>query len=127
MAFPGLGHVYLRSWRRALGWFLLGPVTVLWLVWSGVLPESLFQTGTSVQAILDAYEAMPLAAKATLFLTRVLSVVDAYLLARRAQLRERSDSVACPACGGELDAELDFCPWCTTRFADLEQAETPTQ
>jgi endogenous inhibitor of DNA gyrase (YacG/DUF329 family) len=22
----------------------------------------------------------------------------------------------CPECGKELDPELDFCPWCTTRF-----------
>ncbi|QZY00977.1 zinc ribbon domain-containing protein [Halobaculum rubrum] len=33
--------------------------------------------------------------------------------------REPSDTAeapACPNCGKDLDADLDFCPWCTTRL-----------
>lgn len=31
------------------------------------------------------------------------------------------EAPACPNCGKELDADLDFCPWCTTR---LDWADT---
>jgi hypothetical protein len=27
-----------------------------------------------------------------------------------------SGSTECPECGKELDPDLDFCPWCTTRL-----------
>jgi predicted amidophosphoribosyltransferase len=31
------------------------------------------------------------------------------------------EDATCPNCGGELDEEIDFCPWCTMRF----ETETP--
>ena len=32
--------------------------------------------------------------------------------------REDYNKKRCPHCGKELDPDLDFCPWCTTRLAD---------
>ncbi|MFC6795806.1 zinc ribbon domain-containing protein [Halobaculum halobium] len=34
------------------------------------------------------------------------------------------EAPACPNCGKELDADLDFCPWCTTRL-DWADAGSP--
>ncbi|MGQ4554449.1 DUF7575 domain-containing protein [Halobellus sp. GM3] len=150
----GLGHVYLRRWKRGLGWFTAAvAVSVLF-----VPPEAtqeLFSGGGNPVALAPALA------------VGVASVADAYVLARSQQRRARAtagrarqsglerdpadvgngqspvdaeispaDDDAgpaaavtvgssaptgasdCPHCGKELDPDLDFCPWCTTRLTD---------
>lgn len=138
----GLGHVYLRRWKRGLGWFVVAVVA------SGLLvpPEA-------ARALLSG-SGGDVATLAPLLAIGVASVADAYVLAR---LRQReadgrpdeaptapasgsgsasgaggnvavaagsaavegssgSDGTECPECGRELDPELDFCTWCTARL-----------
>jgi len=115
---PGVGHVYIRMWGRALGWFGLYFLATQFLVPETARPESL-----SLSALSDAAGAVP--AGVTLLLTAItaLNVVDAYLATRRHNRRRRPSSAAptCPECGREVDGDLEFCHWCT---ASLEQ-DTP--
>jgi len=114
LAIAGLGHVYLRSWGRAAGWFTI-------ILGSGLALVGAFGDPTASVSELPALVVYPLVG---LF---VLSAVDAYVLARRS--RDTSPGAAggapnpegdaeaadgtCPHCGREVDESLDFCHWCT--------------
>jgi len=137
----GLGHFYLRRWRRGLGWFLVAVVTSVFFV-----------PADAARALLSGGGGDP-ATLFPMFVVGVASVADAYVLARLRQREARlqadetsaggtpEDRAAvsttsgpaepgaaddsptagtCPNCGKDLDPDLDFCPWCTTR---LESAE----
>ena len=144
----GLGHFYLRRWKRGLGWFAVA-----------IAVSAVFVPPEAARALLsgsggDITDVVPLLA------VGVASVADAYVLARMRQretrdrergTRSRADAGAsagsesgsgtgpgdgaavapgrttgeqesgsvgaeCPECGKELDPDLDFCPWCTTRL-----------
>ncbi len=103
----GLGHAYLRRWRRALGW-----VVVLFATTALFVDPSAVDTAASG----GAFE--PLAV-APVLVVGGLSVVDAYVLAHAQNAMARlSPSPAgtrthCPNCGQELDPDLDFCQWCS--------------
>lgn len=113
----GLGHLYLRRWLRALGW--LGVT---------VLVSALFIPEPTIAAIASGTLADPL----TMFpivLIGVLSVIDAYLIAKfkragstasrttdEPDVDETDTAVVCPACGKDVDPDLGFCHWCTTEF-----------
>jgi len=109
----GVGHVYLREWRRAAAWFALvvGSALVLGAVFvdpgadpANLSPESIPETVT-----------LPIAA------LLLPSMLDAYLVASRSTPDdEESTGPACPHCGKELDGDLDFCPWCTTRLEAVD-------
>ncbi|WP_049986392.1 DUF7575 domain-containing protein [Halobellus rufus] len=151
----GLGHLYLRRWRRGLGWFA-AAVAVSYLL----VPME------ATQALLAGERADPVAL-APVLIVSLASIADAYVVARRDQRRARqSDGVhgpaadsegssasategpesdtdlstsatpeavksavgsegagSCPNCGKELDPELDFCPWCTTRLDSTDRTD----
>ncbi|MCD2202011.1 zinc ribbon domain-containing protein [Halobacterium sp. KA-6] len=126
--YPGLGHVYLRRWVRAVSWFVLALVTA-----ALVVPESAYQAFQTdgFAGLVEASESFGLEVTLSLLVIRVLNVVDAYLVAVRDTANEvaervptpggadadaAGEPVECPECGKELDSDLDFCPWCTTRF-----------
>jgi len=133
----GLGHFYLRRWKRGLGWFVVA-----------VAVSTLFVPPEAARALLSG-SGGDVGTLAPLLVVGAASVADAYVLARMSQdaTRDRADegpeSVAaasgtdeepmpaggpaaggvaesadaeCPECGKELDPELDFCPWCTARL-----------
>ena len=133
----GLGHFYLRRWKRGLGW-----VAVAIAVSAVVVPPE------AARALLSGDG--DVATLAPLLAVGVASVADAYVLARMQQREPRdragdgasagptsesespsrgesgggpavgrgsgSADAECPECGEELDPDLDFCPWCTTRL-----------
>ena len=142
LTFPGLGHLVLRRWGRALLWHVTvvgGGVTLLAL--SDVDPSG------SAASPFEAAAALPDEIALPIVLLSVLSAVDAYFVSRAdAAERNRVDATAeavrrraasaddagsagspvaevtpeggearveCPNCGKETDAELDFCHWCT--------------
>lgn len=121
--YPGLGHVYLRAWLRALAWFGLALVTA-----AMVIPESAltaFQSG-GLSGLLEASQNFPLEVTLSLFVVRILNVIDAYLtgLQRTTEPEAEPESAgSCPECGRELDEDLDFCPWCTTRLDGADESE----
>ncbi len=137
----GLGHFYLRRWKRGLGWFAVAVAVSALLVPPEAARALLSGSGADVTTL------------APLLAVGVASVADAYVLARMRQRDARDDdgpaaapepeagadpgtadgstalagSVAaggawdpadaeCPECGKELDPDLDFCPWCTARL-----------
>ena len=108
----GLGHLYLRQWFRAVGWFIL-------IIMAGVLfvPESVLESPETAQI----EEVAPVA------MVAVLAIIDAYLQARRHNARVAIDNEErCASCGRETDPDLSFCQWCTEPKAappDVEQPE----
>jgi hypothetical protein len=138
----GLGHLYLRRWKRGLGWFVVAVAVSALLVPPEAARALLSGAGGDVATL------------APLFAIGIASVADAYVLARmrqneaatqdgvgsavtsgsesapdsEAEARSgveggsaadqvpRSADVECPECGKELDPDIDFCPWCTTRL-----------
>ena len=117
LAITGLGHLYLRRWRRALLWVALSFAVLL-----------LFVPTESVTALSNAANGSgtlpPLTDILPVLSVSLMSVVDAFFLGLK-QVSEPSgvltdddddESVACPQCGREVDADLDFCHWCTTRL-----------
>lgn len=117
--YPGLGHVYLRRWGRALLWFITIIATVVWLVPPEAVPNTL-----TVDAILESREAVPERVALIALVLSVLSVIDAYWIAAQTGSDESESSShvgedgtqTCPNCGKEIDENLDFCHWCTTEF-----------
>jgi hypothetical protein len=112
--YPGLGHVYLRLWGRALLWFLSIVTATALLVPPEVYPSTL-----SVSAAMDAARALPLTVSLTILLMTLLNVLDAYMMAKRGKTSGTEGpegEATCPNCGKEVDEELDFCQWCTTEL-----------
>ena len=125
LVYPGLGHLYLREWIRGIMWFGLIVSSVMLL-----LPDDAFPETLSVDAYVAAAAAIPLHVSLAIVVLSVLSVADAYYLARRsaapASTQTPGDGTRnCPNCGKELDADLDFCHWCTTRIAEDPTDEDP--
>jgi uncharacterized paraquat-inducible protein A len=131
LVYPGLGHVYLRRWLRALAWFALALATAVLVVPPSAIEA--FDT-QGIQGLVEASKSFGPEVTLSLLAVRALNVADAYLVAvRDAAAKAAADAMSgdeaaenCPSCGGELDQELDFCPWCTMRFqrdADEESEE----
>jgi hypothetical protein len=123
--YPGLGHVYLRKWGRALLWFVLIVASSTFLIPDGAVPASL-----SVEAFLGAAEAVPLEVSLLILVLSFLSVLDAYWLATRGESQPAVDdqgavqAESCPSCGKDLDEDLAFCPWCSERLVEPDDDST---
>jgi uncharacterized paraquat-inducible protein A len=110
---PGLGHLYLRAWIRAVLWFGLWVVTLTVAVPTagagGVLAVA--------ERVLASVTSLPAEAALALASVTLFSTLDAYWLASRyneERTRNTEDgTVNCPHCGREVDPQLDFCHWCT--------------
>lgn len=128
--YPGLGHVYLRAWLRALAWFGLAVVTLMVFI----MPEMSTGPESGFSAFYEEFTSLPLETILPLLLVNAFNVVDAYLVGkRRAESRSITPSVgdesggaaSCPNCGRDLDDDIDFCPWCTTRLDQSDEEDTP--
>lgn len=112
----GLGHLYLRRWRRAVGW-----LAVL------LVASVLFGDPATVDALAAGGSVDPLAV-APILLAGSASVVDAYLLAHAHNRVAHPTGASaeglaeCPNCGREVEADLEFCHWCTAEFDDVDGA-----
>ncbi|KAB1198821.1 MULTISPECIES: zinc ribbon domain-containing protein [Haloferax] len=112
LAVTGLGHLYLRRWRRAALWVVLAfSISVLFV-----------PTG-SLEALATGGQLPPLVDVLPILAVSLISVADAFLLgmkqvndARRAETVDEDETASCPNCGRDVDPELDFCHWCTTRL-----------
>ncbi|WP_200531073.1 zinc ribbon domain-containing protein [Halorubrum sp. LN27] len=125
----GFGHLYLRRWRRAVGWF----ATLFAVTYVLVDPAA-------IEALAAGEPVDPLSVAPTLIVGGA-SVVDAYVVARAQNAiaqataatgeTRSTDSRAetetgngvegtvdsCPNCGKDVDPELDFCHWCTAELS----------
>lgn len=124
---PGLGHLYLRLWGRALLWLGLSMLASFLVFPGGSLPSS-----ASVEAILNASESLSLEATVLVFGVSMLCVIDAYIMAQRInELVTRTRRISagesltrCPNCGKELDPDIEFCHWCTAELEPLGEQES---
>ncbi len=127
--YPGLGHLYLRKWGRALLWFAMIVASTMVLI-----PDDAAPSGLSVESVIASAEAIPTGVSLLILALSLLSVLDAYWLATRVNegARQATDDGGgvqvedCPHCGKELDEDLDFCPWCTERLVDPDEDEPTT-
>jgi len=115
--YPGLGHVYLREWLRALLWFgLVVSTSTLMIDQAAMAP---LQGGFSLENFMTATQNVSLEASVALLAITILSMADAFWTASRGNAEtEVVEGVKCPHCGKELDEDISFCHWCTT---ELEQ------
>lgn len=116
MLSPGLGHIYLREWLRAVVWFglMLSATSIL-------VPVTPTPVELSLTAVIDtsvaAAEAVPFRSQLALFAITMLSMADAYWIASQGNKQaETEEGLSCPHCGRELDEDISFCHWCTTRL-----------
>ncbi|MXR41188.1 zinc ribbon domain-containing protein [Halobaculum sp. WSA2] len=145
LAVTGLGHAYLRRWLRGFAWFAATFAAVLLLVPPDViealntaspianpveaLPPVLVVVASAVDAYFLARETHEHAGVNRPSTAAVADDVDGVDGApRTGAARGAADAggrgttagaveaPACPNCGKDLDADLDFCPWCTTRL-----------
>jgi hypothetical protein len=121
--YPGLGHLYLRAWLRALAWFGLAILTAALVIPPEVITA--YETG-GFTALVEASRDLSLPPFLTILLVRLLNVVDAIRVALAPKRgAESEESASCPECGGAVDPQLDFCHWCTAELdhaAEREQA-----
>lgn len=117
--YPGLGHLYLREWLRAVLWFGLVFSTTTLLIGEGDVPSEF-----TLDSLLAAARGLPIEASVAMLVITGLSMADAYWMATR-----ENESVAvedgqqCPNCGKELDDDIDFCHWCTTELSRPTDSE----
>lgn len=112
---PGLGHVYLKLWLRALLWLALYVTATTFVLPGGATPASF-----SVEAVVEASQAIPLESALLVLGISVVCLVDVYMMTSHINNRVRQVSgevpQSCPNCGKELDEDLTFCHWCTTKL-----------
>lgn len=114
----GLGHLYLREWRRGVAWFTFVLGTMLVLV-------SVFDDPSSATANV---ESLPLTVVAPIIVLLSASVFDAYYLARRGPFaHDDPNAVRCPNCGGQVDPDLQFCYWCSEPLLARPQRPVESQ
>ncbi|QSW97969.1 zinc ribbon domain-containing protein [Haloterrigena alkaliphila] len=126
---PGAGHALLRDWLRALLFAGLYFVAI----WFFYPVQDLATDGGSLSEMMS--ESMDVAANVdpmaqmTIMLVVAIATFDAILRAFGfpPTANASSDGPTCPECGKEVDADLEFCHWCTTRLepmtAETDEAE----
>lgn len=110
----GFGHLYLRRWWRAVGWFLASFVTSALFVSEEVLQTASALVMDPSSASISAFPVMELL---PIYAILAASVVDAYVIARmnnRLLIEQRQGIQRCPDCGRQLDSDVSFCQWCGT-------------
>lgn len=109
--YPGLGHIYLRSWARAILWFSAILITAFVFI-----PQEILEGIASPGDVMDAANAVPTDAAFALSTVIAINVIDAYLTARRGNRMQMG--ARCPSCGREIDEDLSFCHWCTVDLSE---------
>ena len=123
---PGAGHALIRDWLRAFVFAALYISAVLLFFPTGEIAAagSMSEAMDIVTAETDTMSQFALS-----FLV-LFAAIDATFRALgfppgSSGSGESSDGPTCPECGKELDDDLEFCHWCTTRLepVDPEDAE----
>jgi hypothetical protein len=105
----GAGHIYLRRWRRGVAWFALVIGVGVALVWTFTDPQA-----ATNGSVMEASRDLPSVVYVPLFTLLLVSVLDAYRIARAGPTRATGDDgPVCPNCGKSVDPNLSFCHWCT--------------
>jgi hypothetical protein len=108
----GVGHAYLRRWRRAAAWFSAVMAVSLALIFAFTDPE-----------VVTA-DTLPPVVVVPLVGLLLASVADAYLVGRRGRSPSGEEGPRCPSCGRGVDAGIDFCWYCGAPTAEDEADAT---
>lgn len=123
VVFPGAGHALLRDWVRAL---LFAGLFISALAITLPLGEVMAASSISDLTALISQDVSQID-RFVLSFVILFAAVDAGL--RGANFPPGSnpdtDGPSCPHCGRELDADIDFCHWCTTRIEFEPNVEEP--
>jgi hypothetical protein len=119
---PGVGHLYLREWTRAVLWAALWLGSLGLVVSTVGLELTATETVAAVAGVFALVEGFPTEAVASMVAVAAFATLDAYWLAARNNHRLAGDVGTCPHCGKELDPTLDFCHWCTASLESEESA-----
>ncbi|AFZ72262.1 DUF7575 domain-containing protein [Natronobacterium gregoryi] len=120
---PGAGHALIRDWLRAFvfaGLYLSAIVIFLPSPDQLTAAESLTEMGELVSAETDSIGQFALSFIA------LFAAIDATFRAFGVppDNTEGAEGPTCPECGKELDEDLEFCHWCTTRLESAEPDES---
>lgn len=120
-AVPGLGHLYLRRWLRAAGWLL--AVYAVTLLFGPAQPVDVLAVG-AFDTLVSLLPLSVVVGASILDAHRVATAMRAGTTSRDHGASELPDQlVVCQSCGRGVDAQLDFCHWCTTEF-DADELDT---
>ena len=119
---PGLGHLYLREWLRAVLWAGLWVGSLIVVADSAGL--DLADPGALVAAVgfFTNPDALPVEVVLTALSVTAFATLDAYWLTARNNHRLQNRTGRCEECGERLDPSLEFCHWCTTPRDDERSA-----
>ncbi|WP_224332563.1 zinc ribbon domain-containing protein [Haloprofundus halobius] len=121
----GVAHLYLRRWRRGVAWFVfvlgIGVALVVALNPATISVSSLAAAPVRTLASVNVE---PSSVYPPLLFLLGLSIYDACRIAIKPAEADE-DAVACPVCGYPLDAELEFCHWCTAAISWSEPNPDP--
>ena len=83
-----------------------------------MIPDGVYPTTLTVDSLMQMSRAMPLRAVIALSAVTGMNMVDAYILASRTNetSQQVADGTQCPSCGRDVDPDLEFCHWCTTKL-----------
>ena len=119
---PGLGHLYLREWLRAVLW------AGLWVGSLVVVADSAGLGLADPSALVAAVgfftdpDALPVEVVFTALSVTAFATLHAYWLTARNNHRLQNRTGRCEECGERLDPSLEFCHWCTTPRDDERSA-----
>ena len=124
---PGAGHALIRDWLRAL--------VFAGLYFSAILlffPTDQIAAAGSISEAMDVLTAeTDTVSQFALSFLVLFAAIDATFRAAGfpPSSNNSGDGPSCPQCGKELDEDLEFCHWCTTRLEPIEpqDADEPAQ
>ncbi|RQG88926.1 zinc ribbon domain-containing protein [Natrarchaeobius halalkaliphilus] len=130
---PGAGHALIRDWLRTLvfaGLYLTAAVLFL------PSPEQIAAAGSitdSMELVTQEIDTMGQFILSFIVLFAAIDATFRSLGFPPGSNSKAADGPTCPHCGKELDQDLSFCHWCTTRLepqdpeepTDAEQDERP--
>lgn len=121
---PGAGHALIRDWLRALvfaGLYLAAVAIFL-------PPADQLATASSMTESVELLaREIDLVGQFVLSFVVLFAAIDATFRALGFPPGSSgpggTDGPTCPECGRELDEDLTFCHWCTTRLEPSERGE----
>ncbi|GAB3675877.1 DUF7575 domain-containing protein [Halopiger thermotolerans] len=124
--FPGAGHALLRDWLRAVVFagLYLSAIAIF-------LPTEQLAAAETMADAVTIVGNMDSTGQFAVSFIGLFAAIDAAFRSLgfpptgSGTGSGSSDGSTCPECGKELDEDLEFCHWCTTRLepADREDAD----
>ena len=106
---PGLGHLYLREWLRAVLWAGLWVGSLVVVADSAGLDLADPAAVAAAVGSVPGAGILPVEVVLTVLSVTAFATLDAYWLAARNNHRLRNRANRCEECGERLDPTLEFC------------------